>query len=95
MGGSFSFWVFYSGLFCLHGTFLNTAGCINCLLLVQSQASDDERAVNSSGRHPRRTMDFGGRATPSRRSEVNVTVLQRSFVASSLPSVLTGDFAEV
>lgn len=32
--------------------------------------------------------------TPSSRSEVNVTVLW-SFVASSLPVVLTGDFAEV
>jgi len=62
--------------------------------MVQSQASDDEPAVNSSGNHPGRMVIFGGRATLSRRSEVNVTVL-RSSVASSLPSVLTGDFAKV
>lgn len=91
---SFSFQVFYSGPFRLHGTFLNIAGWINCLFLVQSQARDNEPTVNSSGNHPGRTMIFGERATPSRRSEVNVTVLW-SFVASSLPVVLTGDFAEV
>lgn len=93
MFGSFSFQVFYSGPFCLHGTFLHVAGWISCLLLVQSQASDNEPAVNSSRNHPGRTMRFGRRATPSR-TEVYVTVLW-SFVASSLPSVLTGDFAKV
>lgn len=93
MFGTFSFQVFYSGPFCLHGTFLNIAGWIGCLLLVQSQASDNEPTMNSNGNHLGRTMRFGRRATPSG-TEVYVTVLW-SFVASSLPSVFTGDFATV
>lgn len=59
-GACFSFQVFYSGSFCLHGTFLNVVRWINSLLLVQSQARDAEPALNSNGNNPEKMKIFKG-----------------------------------
>lgn len=71
--------MFYSGSFCLHGTFLNVVRWINGLLLVQSQARDAEPALNSNGNNPEKMKIFKG-AGPLPGSLEYVTVLW-SFVA--------------
>ena len=82
--------MFYSGPFCLHGTFLKW---INCLRLVQSQAETRDLLCILMGINQQAHW-FSKESDPSWRSELMLHTVLWSSVASSLPSVLTSSVCQ-